>query len=40
MKVEREKSEINAEMEVIKTTMKAFEEKSALCEIQKAHQAE
>ena len=36
MKVEREKGEINTELETLRTTMKAFEEKSALCETQKA----
>ena len=40
MKVEREKSEINTELEQLRTLMKQFEEKSALCETHKAHQAE
>lgn len=40
MKVEREKTEINTELETLRNTMKAFEEKSALCETQKAHQTE
>ena len=36
MKVEREKNEINAELETLRSTIKAFEDKSALCETQKA----
>ncbi len=40
MKIEKEKAEINAEMELLKTTIKQFEEKSALCETHKAHQTE
>ena len=40
MRVEREKAEINTELESLRTTIKAFEDKSALCEQQKQLQAD
>ena len=36
MRIEREKAEINAELETLRTQIKQYEEKAALCETHKA----
>lgn len=40
VKVEREKGEVNAQLEILRATIKQFEEKSSLCEKHKTHQSE